>query len=306
MFAQLGNHIFQGIKSPRSWDETNAARYGKVPLVNGKDVIQYTGEDLMEIDLSLNYSIEFCDPSVEIAALKKSMKRAEILPFITGEGAVIGNFVITGIDVTNEMLSPTGLLEAAAVSLKLMEHAYSKKPKAGKKTTATTPTATAAPPSAVPEQYDEPAGEALESADPVAEPPEPPEESPSIEMALLLLKGKEVVDKIKKVAANVKKGVTTAKRAVREVRQMAERAKELYTNVKTKVEAAKKIYERAKNLPTSLNEAIRYAEDLSKIDDVTDMSVLQSNVKALAESSEKVKDASVQVVAFSATREGGK
>ncbi|MDR3134262.1 MAG: phage tail protein [Prevotellaceae bacterium] len=304
MFAQLGNHIFQGIKSPHSWDESNAARYGKIPLVNGKDVIQHTGEDLAEINLSLRYSVEFCDPAAEIAALKKSMKRALILPFITGEGEVIGNFVITGIDVTNEHFSSTGLLEMASVSLKLMEHAYSKKPKAGKKTATTT--ATVAAPSAMPEQFNEPAGEAMESADPVAEPPLPPVESPSIEMALLLLKGKEVVDKIKKVAANAKKNINNVKRAVREARQLADRAKELYTNVKTKVENAKKIIERAKNLPTSLNGAIKYAEDLSKIDNLADMSVLQSNVAALSESSDKVKAASAQVVAFSATREGGK
>jgi phage protein U len=308
MFAQLGNHVFQGMKSPHAWGEASAVRYGKIPLINGKDILQYTGADLVEIDLSLRYSMEFCDPATEITALKKSMKRAEILPFISGEGDVIGNFVITGIDVANEMFFPTGRLEAATVSLKLMEYAYGKKIRAKAKRNIGSSGGidnTAAAETLI-EPEEEPAGEALESADPVPEPPAPAEVSPANDIAADISKAKEMVEKIKKKAADVKKGITTAKQAVREVRQLANRAKEVYTNVKTKVENTVKIIERASHLPTSLDEVIGYAENLSKIDNVADMSVIQSNIASLSESSANVTAASAKVVAFSATKEEGK
>jgi phage protein U len=302
MFAQLGDHVFQGLNAPHSWSEASAARYGKISLVNGKDILQFTGEDLSNIDLSIRYSIEFCDPSAEIAALKKSMKRAEILPFISGEGAVFGNFVISGIDITNEMFSPTGLLEAAAVSLKLVEYAYGKKVKVNKKTNAAAaPVVTVASP-----VESEVTGEALVSADPVAEPPTPPVESPAAEIAKDLSKAEKMVQKIKKTAADVKKGITTAKQAVRAVRKLANDVKQVYTSVKSKIDNTIKIIERAKNLPTSLDEVIGYAENLSKIDNVADISVLQANVTSLSESCDKVKDASANVVAFAATKEDGK
>jgi phage protein U len=303
MFAQLGEHIFQGLKTPHAWDETNAARYGKIALVNGKDIIQYTGEDLSEIDLSLRYSVEFSDPAAEIAALKQSMKLAKILPFISGDGTVIGNFVITGIDITNERFSPTGQMEAATVSLKLLEYAYGK----AIKNKVNTSTQTAAPAiEPMPELSGQQAGMALESANPVAEAPAEAVVSPANEIAEDLSKVEKLVNKAKKIAADAKKGISAAAQVVREVRKVANNAKQLYTTIKNKVENTRKLIERLSDLPGSLDEAIRYAENLSALDNLTDGEVLQNNVKQLSDSADKVKSASTRLIAFSATRESEK
>ncbi|MDR2449778.1 MAG: phage tail protein [Prevotellaceae bacterium] len=303
MFAQLGKHIFQGLKAPHAWGETNAARYGKISLINGKDIIQYTGEDLSEIDLSLRYSVEFCDPAEEITALKQSMKLSKILPFIGGDGTVIGNFVITGIEVTNEKFSPTGQMEAATVSLKLLEYAYGKKIKVVKNRANTSATTAAPAIEPMPELSEQQTGMALESASPVIEPPAVAVLSPANEIAKDLSKGAKLVAKAKKIAADAKKGINTAAQAVHEVRKVANSAKQLYTTVKNKVENTVKLAERLSDLPGSLDETISYAENLSRVDNLTDTSVLQNNVNQLSESADKVKDASARVIAFSATRE---
>lgn len=279
MFAQLGNHIFQGLKSPNSWDETYSARYGKIPLINGKDVVQHTGEELIEISLSIRYSIDFCDPSAEIEALKNSMKLAEVLPLITGEGVIKGKFVIESIDISNESLSPNGKLEAASVDLKLLEAINAEDPAAG--------------------------GTALTSANPVSQVQMPAAESPANSISKDISKGRSNVNKMKSTMTQVKKGVKSFKQGVREVRKAADSAQQAYSAAKNKLIVTKKIIKRARKLPTSLDDAIKYAENLAKFDTVTDTTVLEMNVGEMSKRADKVTAHAAPVTAFSAAKEGG-
>ena len=279
MFAQLGEHIFQGLKSPASWSETYEARYGKIPLINGKDVIQHTGEELSEIKLSIRYSIDFCDPTTEIEALKQSMQTAEALPFITGEGSIVGKYVITSLDVTNETFSSSGQLTIATVDLDLLEAANVEP--AGTK------------------------GLALVSANPVAQTPVPALPSSANAIAKDISKAKSDVNKMKKTVSDAKKGITSYKRAVRDVRKFADSAKQAYSSAKTKLEVTKKIIKRASQLPTSLEDAIKYAENLAMVDSVMDASTLEMNVKEMSDRADKVTEHAAQIAAFAGSKEGG-
>ena len=279
MFAQLGNHIFQGLKSPHSWDETYTARYGKIPLINGKDVIQHTGDELAEIELSILYTIDFCDPATEIEALKQSMRDAEMLPFITGEGSIVGKFVITSIDVSNETFSPAGRLEVATVDLKLLEAANA--------------------------ESDETEGLALASANPVAQNPATAVVSSANAINKDISKAKSAVNSMKDTASKVKKGVKSFKQAVKDVRAAADSAKQAWSTAKTKLEVTKKIIERAGQLPTSLDDAIKYAENLAKLDDVMDTTTLEMNVNEMSKRADKVTAHAAPVAAFAASKEGG-
>ena len=279
MFAQLGGHLFQGLKTPASWEETHEARFGKIPLINGKDVIQHTGDELVEIDLSIQYSIDFCEPATEIEALKQSMQDAEALPFITGEGSIVGKFVITSMDVSNETLSPAGRLEIATVDLKLLEAANAESTKTE--------------------------GSALASANPVAQKPIPAVDSPANSIAKDISKGKKAVNSMKKAVSDFKKGVKSFKRAVRDVRKFADSAQQFYSSAKTKLAVTKKIIKRASKLPTSLDGAIKYAENLAKLDTVMDTTVLEMNVKEMSNRANKVTAHASPLAGFSASKEGG-
>ena len=279
MFAQLGNHIFQGLKSPRSWDETYTARYGKIPLINGKDVIQHTGDELAEIELSIRYSIDFCEPATEIEALRQSMQDAEALPFITGEGSIAGKFVITSMDVSIETFSPAGRIEIATVDLKLLEAANAE----------SSPTQ----------------GSALASAKPITQSPAAAIASPANAITKDISKAQSRVNTMKKTASDVKKGITSVKSAVKDVRKLATETQQAYATAKTKVEATKKIIQRAAQLPASLEDAIKYAENLAKLDNVADITVLEMNITGMSNKADKVMEHAAPIAAFAGSKEGG-
>lgn len=218
------------------------------------------------------------------------MRSAEVLPFIMGDGTVVGKYVITSVDVTPQRYSPTGTLEAASVSLDLVESAGGEEPKPQGIAVVASPS-TGGSQTAIPV--------------PAVQPPAVPVETPAGGIAADVSKGRTAVNKMKEVGQKVKKGTTKLKRAVRDVRQLADEVKQAYSSAKTKVENTKKIIQRARQLPTSLDEAIRYAENLAKLDNVADMSVLQMNIDTMAAAAEKVGISATQVVAFSATKEGG-
>lgn len=281
MFAQIGTHILSGLKTPGSYAETHAAKIGRVPRINTKDAVQKTGDELTEINLSIQYVSAFCVPADEIASLKKTMHSGEILPFITGEGDIIGNFILTGIDVTNESYTLAGTLESATASIKLLEHPSVSEEKA-------------------------PAGEALKSAKPPVQTPPPViQPSPAGQINTDIAEAKNNVNKMKTTVSKVKKGVITTKKGVRDVKKLATTTQQLYTNAKTKIEVTKKIIKRADELPTSLDSAIKYAENLTNLSNVADSTVLEMNVKKMADSAEKINTHAAPVVSFAATREGG-
>lgn len=278
MFAQLGSHIFKGLKTPQAWDETHAVKYGKIPIINSKDDLQFTGQELSEFKLTISYASDFCTPDTEVSALKQSMNDGEVLPFVSGAGEIIGDFVIKGLDINNERFDANGNRESCTVDITLLQ---------------------ASP------QEDERTGAALKSANPIKEAPAPAIVSPANDIAKDISKAKNSVSGMKAVLGKIKKGTNSLKKGVKDVRKLADDVKQAYTTAKTKVEATKKIVKRASELPTSLDEAIKYAENLAKIDNVADMKVLEMNVQEMSDSADKVTKNSSQVISFSATKEGG-
>lgn len=116
MFAQLGDHRFEGLKTPASFSGSEAVQFGQIARINRKPVVQPTGRELAELSLTLRFTTDFCEPSEEIEALRGSMQRFEVLPYITGEGRIVGKFVITTLDVTAERCGADGRVEMATVT----------------------------------------------------------------------------------------------------------------------------------------------------------------------------------------------
>lgn len=279
MFAQLGEHIFQGLKTPSSYSDNEAVKYGQIPRINDKPVIQPTGAELKEIRLSIVYSVDFCDPDTEIEALKKSMRDFEVLTYVTGEGQILGKYVITSVDTTTQRCSATGRVELATVNINLLESPGGEDPA--------------------------PIGQALSSQKPATEPPAEPVPSPAADITNDIAEAKTKVSGIKQTVAKIKGKTTELKRGVREVRQMATDAQGLYATAKTKVEATKKIVKRASQLPTSLGDALKYAENLANMDNVVDISVLEMNANQLSESADKVTTHAAPAASFAGTKETG-
>lgn len=280
MFAQLGNHIFQGLKTPTSLSESDAVKYAQIPRINDKPTIQPTGAELKEIRLSLSYSVDFCEPTTEIDALKKSQHNFEVLPYITGDGRILGKYVITSVETTYQRCGADGHVEMATVNISLLESPDGPEP--------------------------QPVGKALASQKPTTEPPAAPVPSPAADITNDIAEAKGKVSGMKKTVAKIKSKTATLKRGVREVRQMAADAQMIYKTVKTKIENTKKIIQRASQLPTSLGEAIKYAENIANIDNVINIDVLEKNISQLSDSADKITKHAASVASFTGTKESGK
>ena len=207
------------------------------------------------------------------------MHAFEVLPYITGDGRIIGKFVISNLDIVNQKCAADGWVEIATVSVSLLESP-------GKEESV-------------------PIGQALSSQNPIAAMPIEPVPSPASEITSDVSAAKSKISAMKQTIAKLKSKTTSLKRGVREIQQLATDAHELYASAKTKVEATKKIIDRAGNLPTSLDEAIAYANNLAKIDNVADVSVLEMSVGQLSGSADKVTTSATPVAGFAGTKEGG-
>ena len=282
MFAQLGDIQFEGLKSPGSWAEAHGTTFGEIPHVGGKPSLQRTGEALVEIDISIRLSQDFCDVSESLEALKRAQANAVVLPFVTGTEVVIGKFVITSLKLQVERMTTDGDLMAAKIDLSLKEYV--------------------SPPGKKPRE-----GQALLSNDarPMAQPPSMKAiTEPQLIMQDIQQAGSNV-SKTKGAIAQVRSGAKSIRQATREIKYMADTTTLLYTQAKDKVTATVKIAQRASQLPTSLDEAIAYGENLGKISDVTSMTEIEKRTAELSAGHEKIVKRAAPVAAFVATREGG-
>ncbi|MDR1120885.1 MAG: hypothetical protein LBM08_08200, partial [Dysgonamonadaceae bacterium] len=141
---------------------------------------------------------------------------------------------------------------------------------------------------------------------PVIQKPTVPILSPANAIAKDLSKAKSLVNSMKKAVSDVKAGIKSIKKAVRDVRQFADAAKQAYASAKTKVEATKKIIQRVRQLPTSLDGAMRYAENLAKLDSLTDIDALGLNVNAMSDRANQVMAHAAPIAAFAGSKEGDK
>lgn len=123
MLFQLGDYVFEGLKLPQTWGLSFATNYAQVPIINGKAVVQKTGEKLVEQEFSVLFSDEFCNPTDEINALQAYRRNGNVLPFSGGDGTNYGNYVITEITQTNERANDsTGYISAISATIKLLEY----------------------------------------------------------------------------------------------------------------------------------------------------------------------------------------
>jgi len=280
MYAQLGDIRFDAIKSPRSWSESHEAKFGEIAHVGRKPALQFTGEGLSGIELTVRFSSDFCDPSEEIIKLYKAKAQGQVLPLITGVGVLVGKFVITTIDTKVEKTTPEGELIAASLDIALKEYA----PPPGSKE---------------PNQ-----GEAVTGIRNKETPARPVTTEPQA-LSRDILKGTSSVNGMVAVLSAIKRGTLTFKQGVRMVKQLANTAKMAYNDAALRLYRAKKIKERTKQLPTSLDGAIGYAENIMSLGDLANLSSLEFTVNTMVTHSSAVMQSATPVAAFVGTREGG-
>ena len=276
MFAQLGDIQFEGIVTPSSWSETHGATFAEIPRVGGKAAMQHTAEELVVIELAIRLSREFCDPADILDRLKTAQTRGAVLPLIAGSGVLVGRFVITGLENQVRQTTADGDLISVNLDLSLKEYVFP------------------------PGMQEPPQGEAYRAN------PRPPAQQNTTEAQALsrdVSKGNSAVSGIKTVLTAVQRGVRSLKQGIRMVQTLSNTANMAYTDALIRARRMQKIAERANEMPKSLEEAIAYADNLSKVADVADISSLQFAAGPLIASSEDVKKSSAPAATMAGTRE---
>lgn len=96
MWAQLGDIVFELAKTPvEGGVQTNLSwEYAEHKVIEGKALLQYLGESLEEIDITIRFHYGFCEPMEEERRILEEARKHKPLPFILGTGDLVGYYVI--------------------------------------------------------------------------------------------------------------------------------------------------------------------------------------------------------------------
>jgi len=139
MFAQLGSVQFDILTGFESLTSTSQYNYAEHAVIEGKPRLQYIGDGLDTVDITIRLHSSFYDPEGELKKLQDEAAKHEALPLVYGNGEYVGKFVVEEISKTTSQTDGKGNIIGVEVSLKLKEYAetnlrtFKKKPEQGLK-----------------------------------------------------------------------------------------------------------------------------------------------------------------------------
>ena len=99
MFAVLGDIEFELITYWDGFEVTFGVDYAEHPRIEGKPGLQFVGDKLDEIQISLVFHQHYCVPDVELARLRTAMKAHQALALVFGnEGAGVSPALMSLVD----------------------------------------------------------------------------------------------------------------------------------------------------------------------------------------------------------------
>ncbi|OQS39768.1 phage tail protein [Chromobacterium haemolyticum] len=122
MFALLGDIQFELITHFDGFEVTKATKYARHEVMDGKPILQRTGEELDELTIELAFHDYYCDPEKELKRLDEARKAGKAMPLIWGNGVVAGQFVIEKIRVTTQTANRYGKVMSLSASVSLLEY----------------------------------------------------------------------------------------------------------------------------------------------------------------------------------------
>lgn len=121
MFASLGTISFQVIASPTKFERSKKYHFQKIDVIGAPPVLQWTGDDLKEIDWSITLHQLWCNPTQTIESIEKLAEQHAAQALVLGSGYNVGNFVISEFKVKQLWQATDGTVIAAECQLQLTE-----------------------------------------------------------------------------------------------------------------------------------------------------------------------------------------
>ena len=122
MFLILGNIGFAKLASPSGFDAKLAISYAEHQVIEGKPLLQYTGDGLGEINLNFYFHADFCTPQTVWDDLVKLAASHKAFSLSQGNGLLLGKYVVTEINRTTTVAATDGTLYAFECKLALKEY----------------------------------------------------------------------------------------------------------------------------------------------------------------------------------------
>lgn len=106
--ALLGTIAFSLVTYFEGMEAKFAADYAEHALIEGKPLLQWTGDKLDEISWDIVFHAGYCDPETEMLKLRQAVRDHKALPLVFANGDYRGYFVPTEASVTSRMLTAGG------------------------------------------------------------------------------------------------------------------------------------------------------------------------------------------------------
>ena len=119
-WGSFGDVSFQVGTTPKTIKRSNHYRYAKHDVVNTYPHLSFMGEDVEEIELSIDLSYLFIDVAKTIDKLKEMAEKGEPYRLIIGK-LNTGKWVIEEIERTYQETNAEGNLVKASLTLRLIK-----------------------------------------------------------------------------------------------------------------------------------------------------------------------------------------
>jgi len=118
----IGDLGFARLTSPTGFEEQRTAGYAEHPVIEGKPRLQYTGDELRELELQFHFHGAFCDPQAMWDGLVELQGKHQAVPLVQGNGIHLGWFVLNELSRTTLTTADDGTLIAFDAWVRFLEY----------------------------------------------------------------------------------------------------------------------------------------------------------------------------------------
>lgn len=112
----------QQVRTFSGFQRQRKARFARHEVINGKPLLEYTGDDIDSVSLEMRFDIALgVNPRTEMEALSVIQQAGESYPLVIG-GKVLSAYVITDISEDWRRIDGVGNILIASVSVQMLEY----------------------------------------------------------------------------------------------------------------------------------------------------------------------------------------
>jgi phage protein U len=122
-YVILGDIGLAGLVSPVDMREDLEVIFAEHEIIDGKTLLQFTGEQADNLDLTCWFHADFCNPDAVWSAMKAMLRGHDSFLVLTGAGMMLGRYVLVSLAKVTTWAADDGTVLAFECNLRLREYA---------------------------------------------------------------------------------------------------------------------------------------------------------------------------------------